>query len=600
MQRFKPYFALIRPVRNRFFIAVIAGAVAAGASGFGLPFFSQKIFPILFKGDPNETLAAKQELQNAFSFVGLTAPDESGLLLFACLLLPLVFTIRGLGSYLSNYNLNYCGLKVLEAIRLKIFIRLQSLSLSYHSKMSEGDLHSRVLSDTNFIQGVLVKIAADLLIQPLTLLAVFCFLIHAALRDSAAFIMLIAMVSIPLCILPIRYCGKKLVKRSKEVQSKIGDVSALVAENLATQREIRAYNLQQSEIDRLEREINSVLRSQMKVNKYSNLISPSIEILAAFGISLAIFFGAGYGMTLDLFIPLCLALYMAYEPVKKLGRVHGALKTGEAALDRIEEVLFSEEEILEKKNPLRLAKLNGHIQMKDVSFGYGGKEVLRNLNVEFKPNETIALVGPSGAGKSSFVSLIPRFYDVTKGFVLIDGHDVKVFEKNFLRSNIALVSQSPLLFRGSIADNIWIGRPSATMNEVKEAAIRANANDFILDYPEGYERQVGERGDLLSGGQRQRIAIARAFLRDAPILIFDEATSALDAESEALIQVALEKLSEGRTTFLIAHRFSSIRHANRILVFNNSGKGGEIIADGSHEEVYASCRIYKDLFDRQI
>jgi subfamily B ATP-binding cassette protein MsbA len=195
--------------------------------------------------------------------------------------------------------------------------------------------------------------------------------------------------------------------------------------------------------------------------------------------------------------------------------------------------------------------------------------------------------------------LIPRFYDVSEGAVLVDGHDVRELKKNSLRSNIALVSQTPLLFNGSVAENIMLGRPGASIEEVKDAALQANADDFIMDHPDGYEQAVGERGELLSGGQRQRIAIARAFLRDAPIIIFDEATSALDAESEAQIQVALEKLSEGRTTFLIAHRFSSIRHADRILVFHNSGEGGEIIADGPHEKIYASCAIYKDLYDRQ-
>ena len=314
---------------------------------------------------------------------------------------------------------------------------------------------------------------------------------------------------------------------------------------------------------------------------------------------IAIYFGSQQGLTLDKFLPLLVALYTAYAPIKKLGNLSSMIKEGEAALDRLEFVLLSKEEILDPEDAKDLGNVKGDITFRNCEFSYGNDVILSDINVTVKAGETVALVGESGAGKSTFVSLIPRFFEVQKGDVMLDGISVEEVKKHDLRHNIALVSQQPLLFRGTVAENILIGNPQADRDAVITAAKNASAHEFILSLPDGYETELGERGEGLSGGQRQRVAIARAFLKDAPILILDEATSALDTDSEAQIQESLRELSKGRTTFMIAHRFSSIRDAKRILVFAKTPDGGKIVADGSHDEIYETCGIYRSLYDKQ-
>ncbi|MEG0427876.1 MAG: ABC transporter ATP-binding protein, partial [Akkermansia sp.] len=262
----------------------------------------------------------------------------------------------------------------------------------------------------------------------------------------------------------------------------------------------------------------------------------------------------------------------------------------------LNEILDEPDNMPEPKNPLALGKSVGHVRFDHVDFAYtDDRDTLSGINVDILPGQVVALVGPSGAGKTTFASLIPRFYDVKSGQVCIDGIDIKKTSKSNIRKNIALVSQSPVLFHGSIMDNIRMGRPNATDEEVRRAAEEASVTEFVDTLPNGFNTQLGDGGSGLSGGQRQRVAIARAFLKDAPILILDEATASLDSESESKIQVELDRLVKGRTTFIIAHRFSSIRIANRILVF----EAGRIIADGSHEDLYVTCPLYKELYDRQ-
>lgn len=598
MIRFRPYLGLLKPVRFQFVLAILAGMVAAGASTFGLPFMLEKVFPIVFPGDAEQKAQSEEDLQKVLDFVGIELPQGATFILFACMLLPTVFFVRGLAGFINVYYVNFCGLKVLEAIRVKTYDKLQRLSLNFHHKQSEGDLLSRLLTDTNLIQNVMVRVACDLIVQPCHLVGALAYLTYASLKDSSSFFMLIALFSVPICVFPIRHFGKKLLAKSRTVQGKLGDMTSMVSENLASQREIRAYNLQDKEVAGFQKETSLFLKFQLKVVKYSYMISPVVEIIAAFGVAVAIYMGVQQGLTLQKFLPLVAALYFAYSPVKKLGKVHGTIRTGEAALVRIEEVLNSDDQIPESSNAQKIENLSGLVELKGVNFGYDDEPVLKNINVTIPAGQTVALVGRSGAGKSSFVSLIPRFYEASSGAVKVDDIDIKEIDKSSLRHQIALVSQSPLLFKGTIAENIRIGKDGATDEEVEAAAKQAIAHDFITALPKGYQTVVGERGEGLSGGQRQRVAIARAFLRDAPILIMDEATSALDAESEAMIQEELAA-SAKRTTFLIAHRFSSIRHADRILVFSNLGQGGEIIADGTHEELYQTCSHYKELYDRQ-
>ena len=341
--------------------------------------------------------------------------------------------------------------------------------------------------------------------------------------------------------------------------------------------EIRAYNLQDRVIGRFQKTVKEIIRYSMKVVKYRQLVSPSVEFIAVLGLTVALIIGAQQEnvMSLEQFIAIGLALYFSYEPIKKLGEIHSLMKQGEAALDRLEEVLNAPDKIEESTHPKTPKTFFGEVRFNDVVFGYGEETVLKGINVTIKAGECVALIGPSGGGKSSFFNLIPRFYEVNSGSVEVSGLDVREWSKNELRNEIAIVSQSPILFRGTIKENILLGRADATDEEVIEAAKRANAHDFILEQEKGYETEVSEKGTSLSGGQRQRVAIARAFLKDAPILLLDEATSALDNESEAKIQESLGDLVKDRTTLLIAHRLTTTRIASRVIELDR----GEVISE---------------------
>lgn len=600
MKRFLPYFSLLKPLKWKFLVAVVAGAIAAVASGFGFPFMIKSIFPLIFvNGDTGEVAEVPGWMEIFLSAIGQDARSQTMVVLVACCFLPMMFIIRGVFGYINMMFINWTGMKVLEAIRLRVFERLQRLSLSFHQKRKEGDLLTRVMDDTQKLQDVVVKSSSDLIIQPLTLVAAIGFLVWVSLEDSKAFFILIALLSLPACVLPMRLIGVKLMKKAESLQTRTGDLMAAVSENLSSQQEVRAYNMQDQQVGWMKGLCEQYIFSKLKVIKYKFLIAPAIEIIAAMGISFAIYFSSQDGMDLPTFMSMVAALFFAYEPVKKIGTIHSAFKEGEASLVRLEEILYSDEEILDVDNGEEFEIVRGEIGVHGVSFSYANDTILNNVNVDIRAGQTVALVGPSGVGKSTFASLILRFYEVQKGKITVDGVDISLVSKHSLREQIALVSQNPLLFRGSIRDNILVGKFSANEDELIMAAKKAHAHDFIMGLPDQYDTQLGERGEGLSGGQRQRVAIARAFLKDAPILILDEATSSLDTESEAQIQIQLKELAAGRTTLLIAHRFSSIREAERILVFGPSENGGGIVGDGSHEELYQSCDLYRSLYDRQ-
>jgi len=583
---FLPYFRHLRLVKARFALGVIAGLFYAAASGAGLPLMIKAVFPVLF----NEPDAGGSDMVIWIQQKLLAVPADR-LLFFSCIWIPLVFAIRGSAGYLNAYLIQYCGQRVLEEIRVGLFTQLQSLPLAYFKKNKSGDLLARIMHDTEMLRGVIINSSNDLIRQPATLIFAFCFLAVEASKDRSFFVAMIALVTIPLCVWVIRMAGKQLAARAAALQRRGGDLSASLAESLQSPLEIRAYNLQGRQIERFRDQIREMLRLSMKVVKYRQAISPSIEVVSAVGFAFALYLGVREGMTLSGFLSLGTALFMAYEPIKKLGVVHSLLKQGGASIDRINHIMKAENTQVDPANPAPFHAPQREISFDDVSFAYDHDRVLHNIRVSIPIGQVVALVGPSGAGKSTFSALIPRFYDPVDGAVRFDGVDIRDFRKRDLRESIAIVPQMPALFTGSIADNIRIGKLDASDEEVREASRKAHAEDFILKQPQGYETQVGERGDSLSGGQRQRIAIARAFLKNAPILILDEATSALDSESEAMVQQALTALVKGRTTFIIAHRFSTITIADRVIVFEH----GHIAADGSHEELRETNATYQSM-----
>ena len=604
MKKFLPYYPMLKPVIGTFIIALLCGDLSGIASGFGLPLMLKKVIPVLFAGTETQDLElvnfdGSQELFGGISATWL--PDihlvvpAGYVLIFALLLMPLVFIIRGVAMFGNTYLLNLCGIRVLEAIRMKLFTHLQHLHLGFFGKNKSGDLLSRTTGDTMLVKTVLVEVTNDLVIQPFTLVGAVGFIVWSAFQSAATQQFLLSLCVVPLSVLPVQFIGKRLLKRSKKMLVSAGELSSVLSESLQAPREIRAYNLEERECSRFRKCVRDFFALQMKCVKYDKMLTPLIEIIAACSISFAVYQAAAAKLDQDTVIALVGALYFAYDPIKKLGKINNRVKEGTAGLARLEEIWQAPIEVADPANPHPLGTVRGEINFKDVTFGYTDVPVLRGVSFEAKPGDTIALVGPSGAGKSSLVNLIPRFYDVSIGSVAVDGIDVRDVRLADLRKNIAIVSQEPILFNDTIYNNILIGRLDATREEVIAAAKRASALEFIESLDNGWETVVGERGGRLSGGQRQRIAVARAFLRDAPILILDEATSALDTESEAQIQVSLEELIRGRTTFMIAHRFSSIRTAKRILVFDE----GKIVADGPHEEIYESCPLYRGLYDQQ-
>ena len=576
MKRFLPYYKYLFEVKWYFLTAVLAGIVFGVASGWGLPRILEKAVPEMLKGDEVPIWEAIK----------------------VALLIPLVFGIRGASQYVNSYLVNYCGFHVLERIQVRVFKRLQVLPLGFFQKNKSGDLLSRLMGDTQMMRTVIVDIANQIIMQPMVLIGALFYLAMKSYEQSEFFILLICITTIPLCVFPIRIVGRKLLKKAKKLQKQSGELTASVTDSLQAPQEIRAYNMQDSVVGKFRASLLELFRSRMKVVKYDKLMGPSIEIVSSLGMAVTIVYAGKENMDFqkDLF-PLMTALFLCYDPIKKLGAIHAKVQKGLASLDRIEFILNHEDDLPEPENPVPLGDDCGEVIFEGLDFAYNESAVLKDVNVKIPAGQVVALVGPSGAGKSTFSSLIPRFYDATEGNVYVGGNDVRSVSKHSLRDKIAIVAQSPVIFNESVMENIRLGRPEASDAEVIAAAKKAHADDFIhkLEGGKGYQTLVGERGGSLSGGQRQRLAIARAFLKDAPILILDEATSALDSESEAKIQEALEALVKGRTTFIIAHRFSTIKIAERILVF----KKGYIVADGAHEDIYDSSALYRDLYDRQ-
>jgi subfamily B ATP-binding cassette protein MsbA len=574
--RFRPYLSYLRPQRGLLAGAILCGILAGLASGAGLPYMVQRVFPVIFAKD--------------------AAPLTPWELTLVTLWIPAVFVVRGAATYLNTYLIQLAGTRVLEAIRLDFFRRLQVLPLSFFQKNSTGDLLSRGLADANQLQVTLTTVANEIIRSPASLIGSVGFVAWTAYHEQGVAFVLVTLAVVPLSVLPIRYVGKKLIRRAGQIQAELGGVTSILSENLGAIREVRAFNLEERETARFARASQTLIRAQMKFVKYEKALTPLIEIVSAAGIAFTLLYAYKVHLAQEIFITLITALYASYEPIKKLGSLNNELKRGLGALDRLEAVLQAPVSIVDAPGARPLARARGTLAFEEVSFGYqAGETVLNRVSAVIPAGTVCALVGPSGAGKSTFAHLVPRFFDPLAGRVTLDGADLRDLRLADLRRNIAVVSQDPVLFNDTILQNLLIARPGASRAEVEAAARAAHADAFIAGFPAGYDTVVGERGARLSGGQKQRLALARAFLRDAPVLILDEATSALDSDSEAAIQAALHKLVTGKTVLIIAHRFSTIRDASLILVFSE----GRIVGTGTHDQLYGQNALYRSLYDRQ-
>ena len=575
MRRFRPYFKYLRAVRGTLVVAILYGVLFALTNGISLPTLAKYVFPLIFDR------------------TGGGLPMATVVQIAACI--PLAFLLRAVSGFLNSYYIQLAGVRILEAIRVDYFRKLQVLPLSFVQNKASGDLIARGMSDTGQLQATLTTLASDGIKQPIQLLATLGTLVAFAFTSKGVWLVLACLAIVPLAVLPVRYVGKKVIKRAFQLQTHLGTVTSRFAENISAAREVRAFGLEERETTRFAEATRLLITAQVKIAKYVQALTPAIEVLSATGIAVTLVFAYGTGLDLSTFIAIITALYFSYEPIKKLGALNNEYKRGLAALDRLEAVLLAPVSITDPAQPVAVGRLRGNIAFRGVTFAYDSIPVLREMSAVIPAGTVCALVGPSGAGKTTFANLVPRFYEVGTGAVTIDGIDLRAMRLADLRRNIALVSQDPVLFNDTIYENLLLGRRDATRDEVLAAARAAHADEFIRAQPQGYDTVVGERGVLLSGGQKQRVAVARAFLRQAPILILDEATSALDSQSELMIQEALRQLVVGKTVIIIAHRFSTIRDASLILVFDR----GEIVAQGNHASLYAGNPLYKSLYDRQ-
>ena len=576
LKRLRPYTRYLRPVRWQFIGALIAGLIYGVASGAGIPLILKEVLPRMWVEGPD--------------------PVPYGDLVLIGVIMVGGMGIRCASEFANMYGMAYCGQRVLEGLRTDTFAHLQKLSLSFFEQRRSGDTVSRLITDTEVLRAGIVTVTNDIIKQPFTLIGAAGVIVYLSLQNSQFVFILAFLVSAPACVFPIRWLAGKLKVRAKKLQAQVGDVSAYVTDSIQAPREIRAFNLQGGQVRGMRRRVRELMKWQLKVLKYERSVAPLVEFVATISVAIVIVYAGRNSVGIQQMVPLLGALYFCYEPVKKLGKITTHLKSMEASLDRLEEISKMDPEVLDPKVPVELGKVNGEIAFDEVSFAYAEDLVLKKVTVKARPGEVMGIVGPSGAGKTSFINLLLRFYDPTEGVVSIDGHDLRTLRQEELRDAISFVPQEPLLFNASVRDNILVGRPDATDEEVYKAAGQARAHDFITAMENGYETVIGEKGTRLSGGQRQRLALARAFLRKAPILVLDEAASALDSENEALIQQAVVELAQDRTVFIIAHRFSTLSVVDRILVFES----GQIIGDGTNEELEKSCNLYQELRRRQM
>ena len=506
------------------------------------------------------------------------------------LLLPVIGLVRGLAEYGSKYYIQWVGNRVVMDLRDAMFAHLNRLSLGYFVQSRTGEVISRTTNDTSVVQSAVSTVVEDIAKEPMTIVAMVVFIL--TLDPMLA---VISLVLFPVCILPVLSFGKKVRRYARESQQRVADLVSILQENVACVRIVKAFGMEQYEQGRFHDQNASYFARIMKVTRARAAVEPIIVFISTIGISLMLVYVRMVQMTAGEFITFAGAMVMLYTPVKKLSRIHLQIEQTAASADRIFEVLDAPVDVFDRADAVEFNEPVRSISFRGVYFQYDDNPVLRGIDLEIPAGTRVAIVGGSGAGKTTLVSLIPRFYDPASGAVLINGRDIAGFTLASLRRQIGLVTQDTVLFNDTVANNISYGSGTMSRAAVEEAAKRANAHDFITAMPEGYDTVIGELGSRLSGGQRQRLAIARAMLRNPPIMLLDEATSALDTESERLVQAALNELMRGRTVFAIAHRLSTVINSDLILVMEQ----GQVVESGRHEELVARGGLYKKLYDMQ-
>lgn len=529
-------------------------------------------------------------------FVGwLNQVEPLTMLTVFSVLIPFLFLLKGLFTFWQTIYMNDAAQRVIRDLRQTLFDKFLGLSLDYHHKTTTGVTMSRILYDTSIIQNSITEGGTDLLFQSFQVLVFLAIALTINWKLS-----LVICILVPLMAWPISRIGQLLKKLSQEGQRTMGAFNSTVLETIAGIQVIQAFLVEQAAKAKFAEANQRTYKITLKTQKRVESLSPLTEFIGACGGAFVFWYGGrsviSNQVTLGTFLTFLLAMLSLIRPIKRLAKLHGVNQQALASAERIFEVLDTPSTVVEHAKARLLPPFQREIAYEHVSFHYDAQPALRDISLTVRHGETIALVGPSGGGKTTFVNLLPRFYDPMAGRIKVDGFDVKHATLASLRGQIGLVTQETFLFNDTVRANIALGKPDASVAEIVEAAKLANAHPFISRLPKGYDTVVGERGDLLSGGERQRLAIARALVKNPPILIFDEATSQLDAQSEHLISEAIERLTHDRTVILIAHRLSTVRLAHRIVLLQE----GRIVEHGSHDELLQKSPLYRRFCELQL
>jgi subfamily B ATP-binding cassette protein MsbA len=596
-------WGFVRPYRGRFFIGLFCGIGYGMANGLLVASVNQ-VFKLVFEGKTSlhAQLARAPEWIHPLAdwlrthIPELRAPADGDRLGWALVIgmIPAVMILRNMLQYASVYFVNWSAVHAIADIRTKLFGHLQNLSLGFFNKARTGDLIARITSDTQALNVVVNNSLASMVKDPVTLL---CLIGYNLITQPT--LTLVSAIVFPVCIVPVVIYGRKVRKSAKKVQFHNAELASQMHEAFTGNRVIKAYNLETTITDQFKATIRKYAGQIMRVTRANELPGQFNELFASFGIALVFFYivnmPAATRPDMGDISAFMLTMVLIYPSVKSLTKLHNQLHQARAASERVFELLATQNTIPEPVAPKMLHADQADIVFENVDFSFDDKPVLRNINLTVKAGQMVALVGASGSGKTTLTNLLLRFYDPVRGSIKIGGVDLREVRTRDLRNQIAVVAQENILFNDTIRRNIELGRIGAKEEEILAAAHHAYAYDFIMEKKEGFDAVVGEKGVSLSGGQRQRLAIARAVLKNAPVLVLDEATSALDTESERAVQSALDELMKGRTTLCIAHRLSTVLHADVIVVLDH----GRIVETGRHEELVRRGGVYQKLYELQ-
>ncbi|TFH17551.1 MAG: ABC transporter ATP-binding protein [Lentisphaerales bacterium] len=599
-KRLIPY---LRPYTVRLAIGVVAGVVAGG-SMFGLLNMSPDILRAFEGTTEGGASVVQNERATALAKrIGVPVMDDEGrmtwqLLILGLIALPILIVVRASADYINRYYLRRAGASVVKDMRDAMFDRLQAQSLKFYGKTDVGQLISRGTNDMGVIEMVISTTISDIVKAPIEIMCAAGFVVYFSMQRQMMGLMSAVLLVFPLCVVPIVILGRYVRRYTHRSLERISDLVSRMHENFTGIRIVKAFNMEKSESSRFAIMNKNYFKAMVKALRSELLMSPLMEGVALLLVCIFAVVCYARGVLLSEIMPIAFAGVVVYQPLKHLARINASIQRGSAAISRVFAVLDMDMILKEADNPVAVKGLNDRIVFDNVSFGYEdeGARVLQDIQVEIPRGTAVAVVGETGVGKSTMANLLARFYDPSEGRILLDGIDLRHIEIASLRRLIGVVTQETILFNDTIASNIAYGTPDASREQIEEAARMANAHEFITADPAGYDRVVGEKGFVLSGGERQRVSIARAILKNPPILILDEATSALDTVTERLVQEAIARVMTGRTVFAIAHRLSTVKHANQILLLEK----GRIVERGRHDELLNIGGRYKALCEMQV